>query len=217
MSLQTDVSIASQREVSLVREANHRIANHLAILAGLVRLQLKGLEKNSAREIDVRATLREVISKIVSLGQFHQHLAEKPDAEQIELGDFLIKTCSAIVSILPPDKRVSLVYQLDGKCRVPTSVAHPLGLLVGEIIMNAVKHAHPTGLRVVMTIACSNRETGLVVEIADDGIGLPEGFDEEIDGGTGFQIIRALAKNANADLAVKSDGLGLSFRVMVPA
>jgi two-component sensor histidine kinase len=83
--------------------------------------------------------------------------------------------------------------------------------------MNAVKHAHPTGLPISFEIACTrSKDGGLVLEVGDDGIGLPEGFDTATDGGLGFRLIRALADKLNARLAIESDALGLQFRLRVP-
>lgn len=207
---------AARNGGELAREANHRVANHLAILAALVQRHLRDFEKNP-EAADPGSMLREIGSKIISLAEFHRHLAEQPDVDEIELGDFMIQTVGAILGLLPPEHGVRVVYHLDQKCHVPPAVAHPFGLLLSEIIMNSMKHAHPAGLRVVMTISCSRRDKELMVEIADDGIGLPEGFDLEESGGTGFRIIRALAKSADAQLHIDSDGLGLSFRFTLPA
>jgi two-component sensor histidine kinase len=88
---------------------------------------------------------------------------------------------------------------------------------VNEVLMNAVKHAHPTGIPVQMRLACRRLgKTGLEIEIEDDGIGLPENFDHKSGGGVGFTLIRALANTLNATLTVESDSLGTSFRMAVP-
>jgi len=200
----------SFKDAELAREANHRIANHLMQLAGLVQIQIVNLERKPA-SADPHTLLREVVSKIASLSQLHRHLAERPEEDQIELGDFLIQSGASIVSLLSLSDRIRVVYRLDTQCTVRASVAHSFGLMLGEIMMNAVKHAHPTGLPVVVTVSCRRCDGSLNVEIGDDGVGLPEGFDVENDGGTGFQILRALAKGANVDLSIESDSLGLSF------
>lgn len=201
-------------EVALAREANHRIANNLSILSGLIQRQLRTL--NGHAHPDARTLLQEVMSKIVSMGEFHRRLAEEPCGEKIELGDYLIQVSGAIQSMLPSQGRINTVFHLDKRCHVLPTTAHSFGLILGEIMMNAIKHAHPAGLPVVMTVSCSSGEADLAVEIGDDGVGLPENFDPMKQGGAGFQIISALAKSADARLAIESDNLGLSFRFSVP-
>ena len=84
--------------------------------------------------------------------------------------------------------------------------------------MNAVKYAHPSGVPVQMSIDCSRGADGnVVLEIADDGVGLPEGFDAERDGGVGFRLIRSLASQLGAKLEIESDSMGLAFRLRLPA
>lgn len=201
-------------DVALAREANHRIANHLSILAGLIQRQLRNLHRSEPA--DPRAILREILSKIIGMGEFHRRLADAPCGGKIELGDYLIQISGAIQSMLPANERVNVVFHLDNRCYVPPGSAHSFGLILGEVMMNAIKHAHPTGLPVVLTISCSSGETELAIEIGDDGVGLPEHFDPEKDGGAGFQIIAALAKSADAQLSIESDDLGLSFRFSLP-
>jgi two-component sensor histidine kinase len=91
-----------------------------------------------------------------------------------------------------------------------------LTLIVCEILTNAMKYAHPTGIAVVMTVSCESRSDGtLVLSISDDGVGLPEGFDPSKDGGVGFKIIRTLASEIGAKLDIASDNLGVTFRIAV--
>jgi two-component sensor histidine kinase len=82
-------------------------------------------------------------------------------------------------------------------------------------MINALKHAHPTGLPVQMAIRCERHANGRVtIVIADDGVGLPE---QDIGlGGVGFKLIRALAKSLDAELRIESDSLGLTMILTLP-
>jgi two-component sensor histidine kinase len=84
--------------------------------------------------------------------------------------------------------------------------------------MNAVKYAHPSGVGTQIHIDCSRAADGsTVIEIGDDGVGLPEGFDPQTDGGMGLRLIRALARGLGAKLKIESDSLGLSFFLTLPS
>jgi two-component sensor histidine kinase len=92
-----------------------------------------------------------------------------------------------------------------------------LTLAFSEIVTNAVKYAHPIGLPVEVSIASAlAAEGGVVLQIADDGVGFPEGFDESRDAGVGLKLVRSLVENAGGCLATKSDELGLTFSIQLP-
>jgi two-component sensor histidine kinase len=159
--------------------------------------------------------LHEAAGKIAMVGELHRWLAEKPAQDEVDLSDNLIRSCAWLVHGVGFESKVALWQRLSGICRVTAEEAQQIGLIVGEIIMNAAKQAHPTGLRTQVSIACRLDSSGRAsVEIADDGVGLPKGFD--IDRGVGFRLIRALAKPLKAELGIETDSLGLTFRLRLP-
>jgi two-component sensor histidine kinase len=207
-------------ELELLREANHRISNHLALLAGMVQTHANAVAKGAgtiSRET-ASAMLQETAGKIVSIGHLHRRLAEQPHKGELNLCDYLIEACATLVSSLGLNKRVSLVQRLSANCNVSPEQAQQIGLMVSEILMNAVKHAHPTGIPVQMALDCRREENGrLTIEVGDDGVGLPEGSDTNMKGGVGFKLIRSLAQALKADLRIESDSLGLTFFITLPA
>jgi two-component sensor histidine kinase len=90
-------------------------------------------------------------------------------------------------------------------------------LILCEILTNAMKYAHPTGIPVKISMLCeASSKDVLEITVSDDGIGLPEDFDTAKDGGLGFQIMRALTTELGATLDIFSDSLGSTFRLSVP-
>ena len=206
--------------IDMLREANHRISNHLTLLVGMVQAQANAVMKGPkilSRD-SASAILQETAGKIVSVGHLHRRLADQPGKADINLCDYLVEACATLVSSLSLGDRVSLVQRLTANCHVTPEQAQQIGLLVSEIIMNSIKHAHPTGIPVQIALACRREENGrLTIEIADDGVGLPEGTDSSAKGGVGFRLIHSLAQALNADLRIESDSLGLSFLITLPA
>ncbi len=139
----------------------------------------------------VQDMLREVAGKVIGIGHLHRHLAELPQGTAIDLGDYLIESSHAFVKSLALQTRIGIVHRLDARCPAKAEQVQPVALIVGEVIMIAVKHAHPTGLPVEISIYCGRNAQGrVVVEIEDDGVGFPENFDPMRDGGTGLRLIR---------------------------
>jgi two-component sensor histidine kinase len=204
----------------VVSEANHRIANNLAVLLSTVQLKSAHLAKGPGfiSRDHARELLHDVASKITGVSQLHRHLSARPDVADLDVGNFLIESSVAIVTSLALIGQVGIVQRLSTRCRVKPEQAQQLGLILSEIMMNAVKHAHPSGIPIQIHIDCSRgADDSIVIEIGDDGVGLPEGFDTRTGGGMGFHLIRSLAKSLGAKLAIESDSLGLSFRLTIPA
>lgn len=217
--IDTNDTGSAPNEMHRLREANHRISNHLTLIAGMVQMQMSALAKGPLvlPRDEVRGLLQETAGKIVSVGHLHRRLAEAPQADAVDVADFLLENCTHLVSSLSLGNRIHITQRLNCECLITADQAHHLALLVSEIIMNAAKHAHPTGLPVQLAIACRHDEAGrVVIEIADDGVGLPEGFDANRGGGVGFRLIRSLAQSLKAELQIESDSLGLSFIVTLP-
>lgn len=215
MTNPTLCTVDGEHVSDLATESDHRIANHLTLLVSLVQMQRKAVSAGPATmaKADVSDLLREIAGKIVSVAHLHRTLARQHDDVRVDLGRYLSENCSALVSSLELKSRVRVSRKIDDDCYVAPERAQSIALIVTEVLMNAVKHAHPTGLPVEINLAC-RRGPGkqLIVEVEDDGIGLPEGFDPMTDGGVGFKIIRSLATSAGAKMSVKSDSLGTSFQ-----
>lgn len=204
----------------LVREANHRIANHLSMIVGMVQIQASALAKGPEvlPRTAVHDILQDMAGKILSVSHLHRKLANAPHVGEIDIAAFLIESCSAVMSSLSLRNRAGIAYHLGEKCFVSPEKAQTIALIVNEIVMNAVKHAHPAGLPTQIYVGCGRDAKGRgFVEVCDDGVGLPENFDEKKNGGVGFKLIRALTKQIGATLKVESSSLGLLFRlILVP-
>ena len=201
----------------LVREANHRIANHLTLLTAMIQLQIDGLKTGPELLTRRQASdhLRAAVARIVSIGNLHRRLSALPE-ESIDLAEFLSGSRTELLTSLAVGNRIHVEERLSSGCAVTAEQASIVSLVIGEIIVNALKYAHPTGGPVFLRLSCARARRNIVVEIADDGVGLPEGFDEKRDGGVGFKLMRNLLRKIGARLTYKSSPQGLAFRITVP-
>lgn len=201
---------------ALIREADHRIANSLTALAGLVRMQAAEVAHRVQTLTGPEAgrMLGEIGGRIDALGRLHRLLSRQTRSD-IDVSLHLKAVADAISEALPG---VVLKTHWQTGCHISEKQAQPLALIVSEIITNAAKHAHPSGLPVHIDLSCRRRADGRVgIEIADDGVGLPEGFDVQKHGNLGWRVIRALVKQLNVELEIESGPLGLKFSLALPA
>lgn len=206
------------RPIDLALEANHRIANHLSMLVAAVRRPLPAIEDGPPtipREL-VADLLNDMAGKIHAVARLHLTLARQPAVGEVEIAKVLMAATEELQSGIFGD-RLQVTSSLNGH-RVEASQASLLTMVFCEIATNAIKYAHPTGLPVELSLSCVETPGGgVVLEIADDGVGFPEGFEEWRDAGVGLRLVRSLVESAGGCVAMQSDPLGLTFSITLPA
>jgi two-component sensor histidine kinase len=200
-------------------ESDHRIANSLALVISLIKAQAREMARRGegSSPEQVSEVLEEVAGRIETVGRLHRLLSQD-DGSVAELGAYLSEVCDGLFSALSSAERFTIAHIPAAALVIPAKQAIPLGLIVCEVVTNAVKYAHPAGTHGDIRVACGRQADGTVfVEVADDGVGLPEGFDPTTDGGQGLRLVRGLAGQLSAQYQFDDSGLGLRFRLIVPA
>ena len=199
-------------------EADHRIANNLASLSGAIRLQHNAVSKSgkSLTAGQVCQLLDDISARIEVTAKLHKSLALAGNGNGVDLGNFL-QEIAEMIGTLGPERKMNLTVACSGENHIEPRHALHAGLITAELLTNAVKYAHPTGLPVRVQVRCETKDDGsFMVEVTDDGVGFPENFDPSTDGGLGFQLMRALANGLNAELQFEHDSLGVRARLVKP-
>ena len=204
----------------LVAESNHRIANNLTLIAGLVRLQAAGIaragEPLSAE--DACRALEEAGTRIETVGRLHRLLAASARAPRLDLGEYLRDIAEAAIASMTSPSDTTLRLVSTAACKIATRQALPVGFIVGELVTNAVKYAHPAGVNGVIELGCHKARGGAtMIRVADDGVGLPDGFDATRGGGLGMRMVRSLAGQLGARLDFVPEEIGLTVELTLPA
>jgi two-component sensor histidine kinase len=212
------MSILVETEVVGMAEADHRIANNLASLGGVIRLQRNAISRSNETFTtrQVCMLLDDIGARIEVTAKLHKSLARTVNGNGVNLGDFL-QEISEMIGTLGPEGKMDLT--IDHSCDGHIDPRHALhaGLITAELLTNACKYAHPTGLLVKVHIRCETKDDGsFMVEVTDDGVGFPENFDPSTDGGLGFQLMRALANGLDAGLQFEHGSLGVCGRLVKP-
>jgi two-component sensor histidine kinase len=196
-------------------ETDHRIANNLASLSSVIRLQRNAISRRAKvfTTEQVCMLLDDIDARIEVTAKLHRSLAQTKNANGVNLGNFLEEIAEMISTLNPAGKMELTVDNACDGCIDPRHALHA-GLITAELLTNASKYAHPSGVVVKVTIRCETDEDGsFTVEVTDDGVGFPENFDPYSDGGLGFQLMRALANGLNAKLEFEHDSLGVRARL----
>jgi two-component sensor histidine kinase len=199
-------------------ETDHRIANNLASLSGVIRLQRNAISRSGKTFTteQVCMLLDDIDARIEVTAKLHRSLARSKNGNGVNLGDFLEEIADMIGALNPAG---TMDLTVDNSCQGHIDPRHALhaGLIAAELLTNASKYAHPSGVVVKVGIRCETNDDGsFTVEVTDDGVGFPENFDPDSDGGLGFQLMRALANGLAARLEFEHDSLGVCARLVRP-
>lgn len=200
-------------------EINHRISNNLALLASTVSMRAASFSrrKESVDPHEAAAALHEITARIAIVGHMHRLLATRPQADHAGFGAHLRELCRLFISALAPPDRWELIETDIADCPVDADHFLPLSLIVTEVVTNALKYAHPTGVPGKLAVGCRREADGtIVIEVADDGVGFPEGFEFAAGGGIGSRTIHVLAQQIDAQIAFDSRPTGLRFELRLP-
>lgn len=199
----------------LVREADHRIANHLAMLAAFVRLKELEIDRDSVTPEAVHLLLETIRTQTDAVASLHRLLSVRGAQASADLASHLQATCTPLAALLVG--RVNILVDCSAECRVAPDRVLPITQIVSEAVTNAIKYAYAGGVGGTIRVRGFRARTAIVVEVADDGPGLGEGVDAHAGGGVGLRLMRALSKQLDGELSFLSDRSGLVVRLTLPA
>jgi PAS domain S-box-containing protein len=182
---------------TLLREIQHRVKNNLQMITALIRLETR----NAQGRIDT-APFDRLAGRIASIQLVYKLLSEQSDDDQIDLGVYLSEIASSVMHAHAVEG-IRLELKIDAY-PVSVNVAMPTGLVVNELLTNALKHAFVGRESGTITLHSLVDGEGCRVTVADDGLGLPQGVEWPKRGKLGALIVRSLRENAKADLKVQS-------------
>ena len=188
-----------QKEV-LLEEMQHRVANSLQIIASILLLKARTVQSE-----EIRLHLHDAHQRVMSVATVQQQLQASGLNESIEIGPYLCKLCDSLAKSMVGDRLpVSIKVQAtSGKAVSEEAVS--LGLIVTELVINALKHAFPSGEEGEILVSYDAQHSGWRLSVSDNGSGSKQAINERPRSGLGTTIVEALAQQLEATVQ-KSDG-----------
>jgi two-component sensor histidine kinase/PAS domain-containing protein len=199
---------AELRQIELFEELNHRVSNSLALVSSILRLKARATEHAIVRDQLLRADAR-----VQSIGQVHRALYRGGRADRVDFGAYLRDLCDSVRASLTHDDRIAVAVEAE-PIMLPVDTAIPLGMVVNELVTNAIKYAYPYPERGVIRVDLSRAGDGLALEVRDNGQGLSDDA-EGASSGLGMRLTRSLVAQVGGDM-VAHRRPGARFEITVP-
>lgn len=195
----------------LLREMNHRVKNDLQSLVAVADLQARRIADPAARDV-----LEALSQRMAALSQIHDRLQATKGAVEIDAGDFVGALCRDLHAAHVGRRPIALKVHA-AHAPVSAALAVPLGLLVNELVTNAIKHAFPEGRRGTITVDLASVDRGLRLRVGDDGVGVNAGrINSGREGGIGARLIGALAAQLGGSMETSAQGPGTMVTISLP-
>ncbi|HET6897801.1 MAG TPA: histidine kinase dimerization/phosphoacceptor domain -containing protein [Vicinamibacteria bacterium] len=194
----------------LLEEVHHRVKNNLQVISSLISMQARAAGASAGRD-----ALEECRTRVQTIALIHEKLNQSQQFARLPFSDYVRDLAHDIFNATCVSPcRISLELAVD-TVTLPVDKATRCGLLLNELITNALRHAFRDGRAGTVRVEVSSVGTGLRLAVRDDGIGLPEGLDLARSSSLGLQIVHTLVKQLGARLEIEVAG-GTCVRITVP-
>ena len=208
--LEREHTIAHEHIGMLLQELTHRVKNSLQIIASMV-----WIESRSHKSGEGKAALERVSHRIDALGHLYAKLSKADTVEAVDAATYLDELCRDLISSVHKEDGASIVLKMDIESELlPTDRAIPIGLIVNELVTNAVKYAFPGETRGTILVTLKRLPGELRLTVADDG----QGLDSRRSGsGLGGRLVEGFAHQLGGQVERESDSHGTTVRVILPS
>jgi len=198
-------------KTTLIQEVHHRVKNNLQVISSLLRMQAESIKDQAAS-----VALNETYTRILSMSLIHERLCANGQLDLVDFGEYT----EALMHELFHSHTGSsdrIVSRLNLRSVIlNTDQAIPCGLILNELVTNALKYAYPNDRSGEIIVDLYESDSGYVtVAVSDNGIGLPEGLDWKNSNSLGLPIVDVLARQIGGQLTVRASP-GASFTIEFP-
>ena len=194
----------------LLKEIHHRVKNNLELVKSLIALQSAQIEDPATKDAMIASQ-----NRVQSMGIIHQKLYQGENLGSIEMKDYFLNLSEGILDTFNAEDRVKIECAMDN-LELDVDTAVPIGLIVNELLTNALKYAFPQEQQGVINISLEkDTEQNLKLQVRDNGVGKTNGLAPK---GTGFgsQLVKLLTRQLNGTMTERNeDGTHIEFDFLI--
>jgi two-component sensor histidine kinase len=197
--LNLELETKNKQNELLLKEIHHRVKNNLELVKSLIALQSAQLEDSATKDAMIASQ-----NRVQSMGIIHQKLYQGENLGSIEMKDYFLNLSEGILDTFNTEDQVKIECAMD-QLELDVDTAVPIGLIVNELLTNALKYAFPENKKGNIQISLlKNKPDVLTLRVVDNGIGKTEGTAPK---GTGFgsQLIKLLTQQLNGEMTEENN------------
>ena len=208
--LEREHAAAHERIGMLLQELTHRVKNSLQLIAAMVMI-----EARSHKSGEGKAALERVSHRITALGHLYSRLSKADTVEAVDAATYLDELCRDLIASVNKEGDTPIVLKTEIESELlPTDRAIPIGLIVNELVTNAIKYAFPGEAKGTVIVALKRTRGELRLTVADDGQGL---LPRRADSGLGGRLVDGFAQQLGGQVERKSDSQGTTVHLILPS
>jgi PAS domain S-box-containing protein len=188
--------ILLQEKTLLLKEVHHRIKNNIASIESLLSLQ-----SNSVKNSEALSILQDAISRVQSMKILYENLLISENYTNISAKGYFENLIDTIIDLFPLALNIKIVKNISD-CTLNSKLLVPIGIIVNELITNALKYAFADSEQGILQITISRIEDKISIIIADNGIGVPDNYNRDENKGFGYILVGMLIKQIDGSFSM---------------
>ncbi|MBD2120048.1 sensor histidine kinase [Trichocoleus sp. FACHB-262] len=207
--IEEDMRTSLREKEVLLKEIHHRVKNNLQIISSLLNLQAQYLNDSAALAI-----FRESQNRIESMALIHEKLYQSKDMARINASEYIYDLVTNLFYTYEINSEaIALRINID-EIWLGLDTAIPCGLIINELVLNALKHAFPKGHTGEICISFGLRDAHhLMLVVSDTGVGLPKDLDYQNTDSLGLQLVNALTQQLEGVIEINQSN-GVKFEIV---
>ncbi|GAB6090248.1 hypothetical protein JCM12856_18410 [Spirochaeta dissipatitropha] len=194
LSMDENKRLLEEKEI-LLREVHHRIKNNMYTISNILTLQAE-----LSSSIEVKTELQAAVQRLIGMSVLYEKLYQSSDRNSVSLKDYLNALCREIINSSSAQRKIDLITDIQ-EIKMEARYVSSLGIIVNELISNAIKHAFHDTVHPRIEVSAENRNSRTIVRIMDNGCGFPENMQKE---GFGMELVRLLLRQINGNIRIES-------------
>lgn len=204
------ISQALAEKEDLMREIHHRVKNNLQVVSSLLSIQSRHVSDSQVIE-----AIKEGQNRVKTMGLIHQNLYQDNDLRGVDMKNYVQKLTKNLFSSynIEPEK-IRLKTDIETS-NLDVDTVVPLGLIINELVTNSLKYAFTNKTSGEIFVKLHENNEKLILEVGDNGRGLPEGFDIQKLKSMGFQLVQNFVRKLSAELKIQNEN-GTKISILIP-